>query len=98
MNVLPIILVIAFFQIFVIQKPFPNLSETLFGFILVLAGLFIYVPGFETGLFPIGDRMANKYAIKGNQWWIIFFGFALGFSTTIAELVSLNGIVNQWQE
>ena len=29
--------------------------------------------------------MANEFAIKGNPWWIIFFGFALSFSTTIAE-------------
>ena len=29
--------------------------------------------------------MANEFAIKGNPWWIIFFGFALGFSTTLAE-------------
>ena len=29
--------------------------------------------------------MANAFAIKGNPWWIIFFGFALGFSTALAE-------------
>ena len=85
MDVLPIILVIAFFQIFVIQKPFPNLPETIFGFILVIIGLFIFVQGLEIGLFPIGERMANQFALKGNPWWLILFGFALGFSTTIAE-------------
>lgn len=84
-DVLPIILVVAFFQIFVIQKPFPNLPETLFGIILVVVGLFIFVQGLETALFPIGERMANQFALKGNPWWIMFFGFALGFSTTIAE-------------
>ena len=29
--------------------------------------------------------MANQFASLGNVWWLIFFGFALGFSTTIAE-------------
>jgi len=85
MDVFPIILVIAFFQIFVIQKPFPNVYETLFGVIFVVVGLFIFIEGLETALFPIGERMANQFAIKGNPWWIIFFGFTLGFSTTIAE-------------
>ena len=85
LDVLPVILVIAFFQILVIQKPFPTLPETLFGFILVIVGLFIFVQGLEIGLFPIGERMANQFAVKGNPWWIILFGFALGFSTTIAE-------------
>jgi len=85
MDVLPIILVIAFFQIFVIQKPFPNLQETLFGVVLVIIGLLIFIEGLEMALFPLGERMANQFAVKGNLWWIIFFGFALGFSTTIAE-------------
>ncbi len=84
-DVLPIILVIAFFQIFVIQKPFPNLQETLLGVVLVIIGLLIFIEGLETALFPLGERMANQFAVKGNLWWIIFFGFALGFSTTIAE-------------
>ncbi len=85
MDVLPIILVIAFFQIFVIQQPFPNLQETLLGVVLVIIGLLIFIEGLETALFPLGERMANQFAAKGNLWWIMFFGFALGFSTTIAE-------------
>jgi len=48
-------------------------------------GLFIFILGLESALFPIGEKMANDFALKGNPWWIIFFGFALGFSTTIAE-------------
>jgi hypothetical protein len=85
MDVFPIIVVIAFFQLFIIQKPFPNLDQTLFGVFLVVIGLFIFILGLESALFPIGEKMANEFALKGNPWWIIFFGFALGFSTTIAE-------------
>jgi len=51
----------------------------------VIFGLFIFLLGLETALFPIGERMANQFASLGNVWWLIFFGFALGFSTTIAE-------------
>lgn len=85
MDVFPIILVIAFFQIVIIQKPFPNLDQMLLGVLLVVFGLFIFILGLDSALFPIGEKMANEFAIKGNPWWIIFFGFALGFSTTIAE-------------
>lgn len=84
-DILPVILVISFFQIFVLQKPFPNLEKTLFGIVLVIIGLFIFIQGLEIALFPIGERMANQFAAKGNIWWLILFGFALGFSTTIAE-------------
>ncbi|CAI2718344.1 DUF1538 domain-containing protein [Nitrospina watsonii] len=85
LDVLPILLVISFFQIVVIQKPFPNLTETLFGFALVVTGLFFFVQGLEIALFPIGERIANQFALKGNPWWILLFGFMLGFATTIAE-------------
>lgn len=84
-DVLPIIIVISIFQIFIIDKPFPNLKETLVGFALVVIGLFIFIQGLETALFPIGERMANEFAQKGNPWWILMFGFTLGFATTIAE-------------
>ncbi len=85
MDVVPIIVVISFFQLAIIQKPFPHLSQTLLGVLLVVTGLFIFILGLESALFPIGEKMANEFALKGNPWWIIFFGFALGFSTTIAE-------------
>jgi hypothetical protein len=85
MDVLPIIVVIAFFQLAIIQKPFPDLTQILLGVVLVIIGLFIFILGLESALFPIGEKMANEFALKGSSWWIIFFGFALGFSTTIAE-------------
>jgi hypothetical protein len=85
MDVFPIIVVIAFFQLVIIQKPFPHLDQTIFGIFLVVIGLFIFILGLESALFPIGEKMANDFALKGSPWWIVFFGFALGFSTTIAE-------------
>ena len=84
-DIFPIIVVIAFFQLAIIQKPFSQLNQTIFGIFLVVIGLFIFILGLESALFPIGEKMANEFALKGNPWWIIFFGFALGFSTTIAE-------------
>ncbi|MCH6581359.1 MAG: DUF1538 domain-containing protein [Nitrospinae bacterium] len=85
LNVLPIILVITFFQIAVIQEPFPHLKETLFGFVLVVIGLFIFIQGLEQALFPLGEKLAVEFALKGNVFWIVLFGFTLGFATTIAE-------------
>ena len=85
MDIFPIIVVIVFFQLAIIQKPFPQLNQTIFGIFLVVMGLFIFILGLESALFPIGEKMANEFALKGNPWWIIFFGLALGFSTTIAE-------------
>ncbi|ETR71061.1 MAG: major facilitator superfamily permease [Candidatus Magnetoglobus multicellularis str. Araruama] len=84
-DLLPIILVIAFFQIIVIRQPLPNIVEVVFGGILVVLGLMIFVQGLEMGLFPIGEAMAQALARKGSLLWLLIFAFLLGFSTTVAE-------------
>ena len=81
----PIFLVIVFFQIFVIQQPFPRLGQVVTGAILVVIGLGMFLQGLEMGLFPIGESMAGAFARKGSVFWIMTFGFFLGFSTTVAE-------------
>ncbi|MBA3029791.1 MAG: DUF1538 domain-containing protein [Desulfobacteraceae bacterium] len=84
-DLLPIILVIAFFQMAIIQKPLPNLMEVIGGGLLVVFGLMLFVQGLEMGLFPIGEAMAHALARKGSLFWLLSFSFLLGFSTTVAE-------------
>lgn len=84
-DLLPIILVIAFFQIVVLKQPLPQIGEVLFGALLVVIGLTLFVEGLEMGLFPIGESMAFALAKKGSLFWLLSFSFALGFSTTVAE-------------
>jgi hypothetical protein len=84
-DLLPIILVIAFFQIVVLRQPLPQMGEVLFGALLVVLGLSLFVQGLEMGLFPIGEAMAHALARKGSLFWLLCFSFALGFSTTVAE-------------
>ncbi|VAX10015.1 Uncharacterized MFS-type transporter [hydrothermal vent metagenome] len=81
----PIILVIAFFQIVVLQQPIPHLFQILSGTLLVVVGLSLFVQGLQMGLFPIGESMAYAFARKGSLFWLLAFSFALGFGTTIAE-------------
>jgi hypothetical protein len=84
-DLLPIILVIAFFQILVLRQPLPNLLDVLLGSVLVVFGLMLFVQGLEMGLFPIGENMAHALARKGSLFWLLTFAFLLGFSTTVAE-------------
>ena len=81
----PIVLVIAFFQLVVLQQPLANLGELLFGLLLVLAGLAFFVRGLDLGLFPLGEAMAHAFARKGSLFWLLCFAFCLGFGTTAAE-------------
>jgi hypothetical protein len=81
----PIILVIAFFQLAVLQQPVPDLAGLLGGTLLVALGLTFFIYGLEMGLFPIGESMAQAFAHKGSLFWLLVFAFTLGFSTTVAE-------------
>lgn len=84
-DLLPIVLVIGFFQIAVLQQPIPNFIEILVGTLFVVVGLTLFVRGLDMGLFPIGESMAHAFARKGSLSWLLLFAFALGFGTTVAE-------------
>jgi hypothetical protein len=81
----PIIIVIAFFQIVVLQQPFPNIGGILVGLACVVLGLALFVQGLEMGLFPIGEAMATAMTRKGSLFGLLSFAFLLGFGTTVAE-------------
>lgn len=84
-DLLPIVAVIAFFQIIVIRQPLPNALEILCGLVLVVFGLALFMEGLEIALFPIGENMAQALTKKGSIFWLLTFAFLLGFSTTVAE-------------
>ena len=84
-DLLPIIIVIAFFQLIILQQPIPNLYDLILGTLFVVLGLTFFIHGLEMGLFPIGESMANAFARKGSVFWLLTFAFALGFGTTVAE-------------
>jgi hypothetical protein len=97
-DVLPIVLIIFFFQLLVIRRPIANLQRVLVGFVYVLIGLSLFLLGLEKALFPLGRIMAEQltspaFILNGSQntlswqdyYWIYIFAFAIGFSTTVAE-------------
>ena len=81
----PIIVVIAFFQIAVLQQPFPNLAGVALGLVCVVAGLALFIQGLELGLFPLGEAIAHAFVNKGSAVALLAFAFCLGFGPTVAE-------------
>ena len=84
-DLLPIVLLIAVFQIGVLHQPLPQLGRLLTGALLVLLGLTLFVGGLRMALFPLGEEMAHNFVRRGNLWWLLLFSFTLGFGTTAAE-------------
>ena len=84
-DLLPIALVVVFFQVVVLQQVPADIGQILLGVLFVVLGLTFFIHGLEQGLFPIGESMATAFARKGSLFWLIAFAFALGFGTTVAE-------------
>ncbi|PMH46867.1 hypothetical protein BCU68_02165 [Vibrio sp. 10N.286.49.B3] len=84
-DLMPIIMVIIFFQLVVLQQPLPHIMSVLVGLVLVVVGLTFFIFGLDMGLFPIGESMAQAFSRKGSIVGLLSFAFCLGFGTTMAE-------------
>jgi len=84
-DLLPIIVVVAFFQLAVLRQPLPDFGRVLAGVLMVLGGLALFVEGLKMALFPLGEEMAYNFLRRGSLAWLLIFSFTLGFGTTAAE-------------
>ncbi len=99
-DILPILILITCFQLFVLRQPIPHLRRLIVGGLYVVLGLALFLIGLDKALFPIGKIMAAQLSdpsfltggtslIAPTDWksygWVYLFAAMIGFSTTIAE-------------
>jgi hypothetical protein len=99
-DVLPIVILIACFQLLVLRHKIPNLRRLILGGCYVVIGLALFLLGLEKALFPLGKIMATQLSapafLYGSEdvvtkadWtvygWVYLFAAMIGFATTIAE-------------
>ena len=84
-DLVPIVVVVAFFQAVIVQTVPEDLSSIIIGLTIVAVGLALFIRGLELGIFPIGENLAIDFAKKGSAFWLLLFAFTIGFSTTVAE-------------
>ena len=95
-DVIPIVVILVIFQVLVLRKKIPQLSQIVTGFVLVLIGLSFILIGLDDALFPIGETMARQLttavisvgatSIDWTDYFYVYaFACAIGFSTTVAE-------------
>lgn len=84
-DLLPIIVVVMVFQLFIIKQPIPDMGNMIVGILIVVLGLTFFIEGLGKSLFPLGESMAFDFAHKGSLFWLLIFAFFLGFATTVAE-------------
>lgn len=97
-DVLPIVILLIFFQVVVLRQSIPHLKKVVLGGVYVVIGLTFFLMGLEKALFPLGKIMATQLSdpvflgFSENEtiewwsyYWIYIFAALIGFSTTIAE-------------
>jgi hypothetical protein len=97
-DILPILVLIILFQVFLLKQPIPHLKKVILGGFYVVLGLALFLIGLEKALFPIGKIMAAQLTAPefigpltegitnwSAYYWIYIFAALIGFSTTIAE-------------
>lgn len=93
-DLVPILLVVAFFQLLVVGEPMEALERRLGGAFLALLGMTFFVRGLSMSLFPLGDELADGLTRRGSILLLLAFSFALGFGSTVAE-PALAAVANQ---
>jgi len=100
LDILPIALILFFFQYAVIRRPLSNVKQVLLGLLYVVIGITFFLMGLDLALFPVGQSMADQLTspaflqtvrlssgmlVWQDYYWVYLFAFAIGVGTTIAE-------------
>lgn len=84
-NLLPIILVVTGFYLFVFHTVPNDLFSIAFGFFILVIGATFFLMGLEIGIFPLGNNLSSEFLARKSLFWFALFGFSLGFGASIAE-------------
>ncbi|MBT2774094.1 DUF1538 family protein, partial [Halomonas sp. ISL-60] len=84
-NLLPIVAVVVFFQLVVLQQAPENTLSMAVGLLIVAVGVALFLQGLELSIFPVGKSLSNQFAKRGSMPILLAFGFAMGFSAVVAE-------------
>lgn len=96
-NLFPIVVVVVFFQLVVLQQVPENTLSMAFGLLIVAVGVALFLQGLELSIFPVGKSLSNQFARRGSVPILLAFGFAIGFSAVVAE-PALIAVAQQAQE
>ena len=85
MAVLPLAVLFAAFQVFLLDLPRKQIQSILIGTLLAATGLFLFLLGVGIGLLPFGRAIGAALGSAGEEWVLLSVGLFLGFVTTWGE-------------
>ncbi|MHA7274827.1 DUF1538 domain-containing protein [Arthrobacter sp. TMT4-20] len=84
-NLLPIVVVVVVFQVFVFRSVPDDPWGLLAGLLIIGVGIALFLYGLDLSIFPVGKNLANQFVRRGALSLLLPFGFAIGFSASVAE-------------
>lgn len=84
-NVLPIVLFLCVFQLFILKKPIEEIKTFTIGTLLSIAGLYLFLKGISMSLIPLGDSVGRNLVLLNNKYFIAIFAFIVGYFATLVE-------------
>ncbi len=81
----PIVLVLFLFQIVILKSPLEKPQSFFGGYLLSLAGLFLFLKGISLCLIPLGESVGGSLPSLDNKLLIIAVGFVMGYLSTLTE-------------
>lgn len=83
--VLPIAVLFAVFQRWLLRLPRTELKRIVAGTVLASMGLFLFLLGVSIGFMPFGRAIGEAVGSLSQWWLVVLFGLILGFVTTWGE-------------
>jgi hypothetical protein len=84
-SLVPIVGIVAVFQILVIREVPTNLATLVVGMLIVALGIAVFLQGLDLSVFPLGKSLASQFARKRALVALLTFGFFIGAAAVIAE-------------
>ena len=84
-TVLPITLLLVFFQVVVFKKTLGEMRSFVLGVVLTVLGLHFFLKGVTLSLLPLGENVGRNLVIMEHKWLIVGFAFLIGYCGTLVE-------------
>lgn len=84
-GILPLTLIMLFFQVVILKKPVENLLQFSIGIVLSVLGLHFFLKGTTMSLIPLGDSVGRNLYLLDNTFFIVLIAFILGYFGTLVE-------------
>lgn len=97
-GVVPIFVIITILEFTLVRLPMETYLNFIFGTILIIIGMFLFLIGIEIGFVPFGKELGSSLIKSGKVRIILVVGFIVGFALTLPEpdvqvlIDQLNGI------